>query len=219
MRNTIRRLLGRCRRFAEEQGFLIVTAACVAVITATALYAQPDAQGSASPTLPPQDPVSAARLLQESLAEAAATPAPTAAPPRWSAPLGTAKVLRAFDCDALLPMDSGLWALHDAVDLICPAGSPVYAIADGEVLSCGRDALQGAWITLRHAEGIVSHYAGLESLRGLAAGDAVQQGDVLGLSGNTMAEEASLGPHLHLRVTKDGQAIDPINLWVAQAAE
>lgn len=202
-------------RFIEKQGFPIIVTVCVAVITATALFTMQSRTSYVSPTPPPVEHISAAQLLQQSLANAAtATPAPTATPLQWCAPLDTMEVLRSFDVSSMICMDSGVWAIHDAIDLKTEAGAPVYAISDGEVIAAGNDMLKGAWLTIRHDDRVEAHYAGLALLNDYISGDTVYMGDTIGFCGNGPLDEESSGPHLHLRVTKDGQAIDPNTLWL-----
>lgn len=200
--------------FVEKQGFPIIVTVCVAIITATALYTRQSKADYVSPTPPPVEPISAAQLLQQSLASAAtAVPAPTAAPVQWCAPLDTLAAVRRFDTSAMVCLDSGIWAIHDAVDLKAKSGTPIHAIGDGEVTGAGNDKLQGAWLTIQHKEGIVSQYAGMSLINDYIAGDAVRGGDIIGFCGDGPLDEASLDAHLHLRITKDGQAIDPCSLW------
>lgn len=214
MKEAFRKLRERYIHFIDKQGFPIIVTICVAVITATALFTQQSKAPYVSPTPPPAEHISAAQLLQQSLASAAtSTPKPTAAPVQWVAPMDTLEPLRSFDAAAMTPLDSGVWAVHDAVDLKAAAGTKIRAIGDGEVIAAGDDALQGAWLTVQHQDGIVSHYAGMALLNDYIPGDAVRKGDTIGFCGNGMLDEASLGPHLHLRVTKGGQAVDPCTLW------
>ena len=204
-------------RFVEKQGFPVIVAVCVAVITATALFARKDNAAYVSPTPPVMEHVSAAQLLQQSLANAAkVTPSPTAGPVRWAAPLDSIDELRGFDADTFIQYDSGVWAIHDAVDLKASAGAKVYAIGDGEIVAAGNDDIRGAWLTVRHADSIETHYAGMALLNDYIPGDDVRKGDVIGYCGNAMLDESSLGPHLHLRVTKDGQAMIPSALWQSE---
>lgn len=51
------------------------------------------------------------------------------------------------------------------------------------------------------------------ALAGLQAGDPVTQGQTLGFVGEGPLVERDLEPHLHLRVTRDGNAVDPTLLW------
>ena len=200
--------------FVEKQGFPIIVTLCVAVITVTALWTADQEEVYVSPTPPVIEHVSAAQLLQQSLRDAATpTPAPTTAPRRWCAPLDTTEVIRPFDIASMVQGESGIWAIHDAVDLTTESGAKVYAIADGEVIATGRDKLQGVWITIDHGNGYEARYVGMALLCDYIPGDEVRMGDTIGFAGNTLADERHLGPHLHLRVTKEGQAVDPCTLW------
>lgn len=201
-------------RFVEKQGFPIIVTLCVAVITVTALWTADQEENYVSPTPPVVEHVSAAQLLQQSLRDAATpTPAPTTAPRRWCTPLDTLEVIRPFDAARMEQGASGIWAIHDAVDLKAVSGAKVYAIADGEVTAAGSDKLHGAWITIDHGDGYEARYAGMALLCDYIPGDEVRMGDTIGFVGNGMLDEASIGPHLHLRVTKEGQAVDPCTLW------
>lgn len=214
MKKAFKKVKDHYVRFVERQGFPIIVTVCVAVITATALFTRQSRTAYVSPTPPPVEHISAAQLLQQSLGSAAtATPAPTAAPIQWCAPLETPELLRGFDVSTMICMDSGIWAIHDAIDLATDAGAPVYAIGDGEVTAAGNDALLGAWLIIQHRDGFSSQYTGMALLNDYIPGDAVRKGDTIGFGGKGPLDEARLGSHLHLRVTKDGQAIDPSSLW------
>jgi hypothetical protein len=83
---------------------------------------------------------------------------------------------------------------HDGIDIACPAGSEVCAIADGVVAYTGLDESYGYYVRIYH-ESIGSHsfYAHLASIL-CSEGDTVEQGQVVALSGNT---GNSTGAHLH----------------------
>lgn len=221
MRKVFKEMKDHCIRFADRQGFPIIVTICVAVITATALFTRQNRSPYVSPTPPPAaEYISAAQLLQQSLASAAtATPAPTAVPVQWSAPLDAIEPLRSYDASTMVCLDSGIWAVHDAVDLKAAAGVEICAIGDGEVTAAGNDALHGAWLTIQHRDGYVSHYTGMALLNDYIPGDAVRKGDTIGFGGNGPLDEDGLGAHLHLRVTKEGQAVDPCTLWESAQAQ
>ncbi len=209
-----RRMHGGYMRFAEKQSFPIIATVCVAVITATALWTErrelPD-----DITPPPAEHLSAAQLLQESLREAATpTPAPAPEANRWTPPLTEGHVLCSFDAERMVQSGvTGIWALHDAVDLGSPQGSPVFAMGDGTVIAAGETRLLGGWIEIDHGGGFVALYAGMASVAAYAAGDAVRRGDAVGTVGPGPLDEADRGPHLHLRVLQSGAAVDPLRLW------
>lgn len=214
MKESIRKAWDRYIRFVDRQGFPIIVAVCIGVITATVLLTEHNRDPYAAPTPPPVEPISAAQLLQQSLANAAtATPAPSPTHTKWAAPLDHVEILRAYNAESMARNDSGIWTVHDAVDLKSSAGAEVYAIGDGEVIDAGNDLLRGAWLSIRHDDSVVAHYAGLTLLNDYIPGDTVRRGDNIGFIGNKMLDEISLGPHLHLRITKDGKAADPCMLW------
>lgn len=199
--------------FVEKRGFFLIIGTCVAIIAASAMLSgHTTLTASVAPTLPPRTAQSAAELMQESLAEAiAATPAPTTIRKEWTQPLEELIVLRAFD-DARLQRSevTGIWALHDAVDLKADTGAPVRAITDGIVTAISKKGVLGASIVIDHGQGLCAAYAGMQLLAGLEAGDPVASGQILGFIGGGLVDETDLAPHLHLRVTRDGRSIDPM---------
>lgn len=85
---------------------------------------------------------------------------------------------------------------HAGLDFSIPEGTPILALASGEVIKAQHtpsgDA--GIWVGIRHAKGWVSRYMHL-SRTAVKLGDHVRKGQVIGYSGNT---GLSSGPHLHL---------------------
>lgn len=218
IRSAFAQLKNRYIRFAEKQGFAIITVVCVGVITATAVWSRQE-EVYVAPTPPVSQDVSAARLQQQSLRDAA-TPSPAPVEPQitWTPPLDETRLLRAFDADTMQQSGvTGIWAVHDSVDLEAAPGQKVYAIGDGVVLSVGQDALQGAWLLIDHGNGVEALYSGLAMTGAYLADDKVFGGDVIGYAGSGPLEESDLAPHLHLHVTQNGQAIDPFDLWNERA--
>ena len=141
------------------------------------------------------------------------SPTPTATPVIWRAPLEKVTALRSFDATRLQQSAvTGVWQLHDAVDLAADTGDLVAAMGDGVVLDCGEEGVRGAWAVIDHGHGVIAEYAGMSLLSALREGDPVQAGQTIGFAGSGMIDETDLPSHLHLRVTRDGQAIDPLLL-------
>lgn len=206
-----------CKRYAqfvEKQGFFIIMFACIGVIASTAVWTGHVNQSVPVPTPPVDNVSSAAQLQQESLRDVSTpTPVITAAPSIWRAPLDSLTVLHGFDASRLSQSAvTGLWELHDATDFQCEAGSLVYAIADGTVIETTEKGLDGATVTIDHGHDVIAYYAGMELLSAMQPGDPVEAGQTIGFGGNKMVGETDLGPHLHLRVTRGGNAIDPMLL-------
>lgn len=207
-------LCKRYVRFVEHQGFMIILAVCVGVIAGTAIWTNRTEAPVPLPTPPVGEAASVAQLQQESLKDVATPkPSPSAAPPQWQAPLETISVIRGFDAARMVQSGvTGHWQLHDAVDLRCVAGEPVRSMSDGTVTAVAAKGLMGASLTIDHDQGICAEYAGMSLHAGLREGDPVQAGQIIGFGGNTVLAETDLEPHLHLRVTRRGNAIDPLSL-------
>ena len=97
-------------------------------------------------------------------------------------------------------------SLHSGVDLAADYGTNVLAVADGTVLDCSYDMAYGYILTLEHADGVQTQYAHLSEFL-VKAGDAVRQGQIIAKTGGS---GWSTGPHLHLGVLIDGEAVDPL---------
>ena len=101
----------------------------------------------------------------------------------------------------------GFNRMHQGIDFAAPTGTPVYAAADGIVVTAKREGGYGLMVRLRHAGGTETRYAHLSRFgRGMTAGRRVRQGDVIGAVGST---GMSTGPHLHYEVIAQGRAVNP----------
>lgn len=100
---------------------------------------------------------------------------------------------------------TGEKAFHAGVDVAVPVGTPVPAVADGEVEYAGAMGGYGNLVVVRHPGGQRSLYGHLDSLS-VRAGDGVATGQLVGLSGNS---GRSTGPHLHFETRLDGEPVDP----------
>lgn len=218
----MRRIRAFCRRvsngysaYVERHGLGVIITACIAVIIATAIWTDSRMPDQPSPpALPTGEALSAAELLQQSLADAVKpTASPTEAPRAFVPPLERISVLTAFDATRLQQSRvTGVWRLHDAVDLAAEPGEQIRSMSGGVVLSTGKDTVMGAYVHIEHGDGISALYGGMEGLTGIRAGDPVSKGQVVGFAGNGMLDETDLPSHIHLRVTEDGKAIDPLTL-------
>lgn len=94
---------------------------------------------------------------------------------------------------------------HNGIDFIVDRGTPVLATAPGRVEAAGYDGPNGNRVVIDHGFGYRSVYGHL-SRESVKAGDQVQRGQVIGLSGNT---GRSSGPHLHYTLYYRGQTLDP----------
>lgn len=116
---------------------------------------------------------------------------------------------------------------HNAIDIACPQGTPIYAPAAGYVASA-RDAGYGYnYISLIHTEKLQTRY-GHVSRFAVQAGDFVKSGQIIGYSGGMPGSPGAgyftTGPHLHFEVhtntgetntlgatTTHWEAVNPLN--------
>lgn len=111
---------------------------------------------------------------------------------------------------------------HRAIDLLMPNGTPVIAADDQVIGRLSETPLGGIIIYASDlAAQFVYYYAHLKGYRdGLAVGDTVARGEVIGYVGSTGNASPSQ-PHLHFQVMKrghgrawwDGPPIDPYTFF------
>lgn len=98
---------------------------------------------------------------------------------------------------------------HDGVDFSAQAGSAVRASAGGRVLRAGPNGGYGNFVEIDHGNGVVVGYAHLQDFD-VKEGDTVAPGQTFGRVGST---GNSTGPHLHMRARRNGQSINPAELF------
>ena len=96
--------------------------------------------------------------------------------------------------------------LHSGADFAADYGTNVLAVANGIVLDCSYDAAYGYILTLEHENGVQTQYAHLSEFL-VNAGAEVRQGQIIAKTGDS---GWTTGPHLHLGVLIDGEAVDPL---------
>lgn len=100
---------------------------------------------------------------------------------------------------------------HYGVDYAAPAGTEVYAVADGTVSFRGWDSKGGGnTLKIRHNSQLETGYLHLRGYApGIVAGKRVNQGDLIGYVGST---GTATGPHLDYRVWVNGKPVDPLKM-------
>ena len=111
--------------------------------------------------------------------------------------------------------------LHEAIDIMAPRGTPVYAATDGRIAKLFTSDAGGLTIyQFDHAETLACYYAHLDRYEpGLKEGAEVRRGDRIGYVGSTGNANAD-APHLHFAVFVlgpdkrwwEGRPIDPYPL-------
>lgn len=107
------------------------------------------------------------------------------------------------------------YRLHQGIDIGTGGTTPpIFAVADGTVISAGPAGGWGNFVQVKHADGSVSEYAHQSQIcPQTVVGQTVVQGQVLGYVGTT---GSSTGEHLHFNVVVNGDYTDPQPLIPAQ---
>lgn len=103
------------------------------------------------------------------------------------------------------------WRTHNGMDITAEAGSAVCAAADGTVYAVYDDETMGTTVVIRHADGYATEYASLSQEVAVEPGQQVRVGQTIGTVGSTALLESALGDHVHFSVTRDGEAVDPLD--------
>jgi murein DD-endopeptidase MepM/ murein hydrolase activator NlpD len=98
------------------------------------------------------------------------------------------------------------WFCHNGWDIANPAGTHIYAVADGVVKYAGwSDHGYGYMVVIDHGsfQTLYAHFLGSPTV---SAGQSVGAGTVIGSMGST---GLSTGPHLHFEIRHGSSLVDP----------
>lgn len=207
----------RMKNWLMEYAYLVTLGAVVAVVAASAMYADRVKQER-------EEALRAAAGAAEIAATdvpAAVTPLPTIAPmvfskttfsPRrvtvWPV---SGKIVRAYEREPVLWEALGAVKAHEAIDIAGQAQESVRCAMDGVVTLAVMDELWGWRVHVAHTDGSEGRYAGL-GLSFVSEGHSVTRGQELGTLLESIPCEAELGPHLHFEWISGGVKQDPEGL-------
>jgi len=104
---------------------------------------------------------------------------------------------------------------HLGIDYGAPYGTPVWSVADGEVVTVARLGGLGKAVKIRHANGYVSTYGHLQRYADdLRVGSRVKRKQVIGYVGST---GLATGPHVHYDLRKNGKSLNPAKVQTPPA--
>ena len=98
---------------------------------------------------------------------------------------------------------------HAGLDQRGTSGTPIHAVAAGDVKLAGQFALHGGTVGIDHGQGLKSIYLHMSQIAAKEGGH-VQAGDVIGYVGST---GRSTGPHLHWALYANGEPVNPLQ-WI-----
>jgi murein DD-endopeptidase MepM/ murein hydrolase activator NlpD len=122
------------------------------------------------------------------------------------APLSFRRISSGFSKSRLHPV-LNIRRAHNGTDYVAPKGTPVSAMANGQVLAAGRQGGYGNLVIVRHPNGYKTFYGHLSGFaKGVRKGASVSQGQLIGYVGAT---GLATGPHLHFEMRVNDR---PVNL-------
>lgn len=99
----------------------------------------------------------------------------------------------------------------NGIGIAAPSGTPVRAVASGEVVLAEAMGTYGLTVIVQHGGGDYSIYGSL-ARADVRKGSVVTKGQTIGAVG---ASDPDLPPHLHFEVRPGGRAVDPLT-WLQQ---
>lgn len=101
----------------------------------------------------------------------------------------------------------GIEKFHNGIDLAAPAGTPILAAYNGDVVAAGYSSSMGNYIMLDHGDGLYTIYMHASVLY-VSKGQEVTKGQTIAGVGTT---GRSTGNHLHFGVRLNGNYVSPWN--------
>lgn len=105
---------------------------------------------------------------------------------------------------------TGQRTFHSGIDLATEAGTPIYAVAPGQVVKVFRGGNEGNGVKIQHTDGTASAYLHMVEAPPVSTGEVVSLGQSVGKVGST---GRSTKPHLHFMLyDAQGNKVDPAPL-------
>ncbi|MHB1224043.1 MAG: M23 family metallopeptidase, partial [Gemmatimonadaceae bacterium] len=163
----------------------------------------------------PPDSALAARMRRESALAAGVSRGSHDTPRLWTEPFRRPRESRVTSTfGSGREFNGAVTSRHMGTDYAGAVGAPVHAANRGVVRLVDSFFLGGNVVYLDHGAGVVTAYLHL-SEQGVAVGDTVQRGDVIGKVGAT---GRVTGPHLHWITRYGAVTVDPASLLRVTAA-
>src|SRR5579862_132826 len=96
---------------------------------------------------------------------------------------------------------------HAGLDFAAPQGTPIYATANGTVVTAGNTGnVYGNHVVINHGYGYETLYGHMFRVK-VRPGERIKRGEIIGWVGST---GKSTGPHCHYEVHRNGDPVDPV---------
>lgn len=140
------------------------------------------------------------------------TPTPTPTVIVFSVPVEGGAPFKEFTENTVVFNETlGCYTGHMGVDFKGEENANVLCAYDGVISAIETSYLYGTVVTVDHGNKLCTKYASLEVEEGLAVGQKLKKGDVLGQISTTHKQEYLDGAHLHFEVLEDGVKVNPFN--------
>lgn len=103
------------------------------------------------------------------------------------------------------------WRIHPGIDISCPEGEKVCAVAGGLVVNAYNDLKMGFTVCIDHGNNVTSVYSNLCENVNVYAGQNIKKGDVISTVGNTALFESGDDSHLHFEMQNNGKCVNPLD--------
>lgn len=125
-------------------------------------------------------------------------------------PIDGAKITKDYSNGTLVQSKTmGDYRVHSGIDFGAKAGSKVVAINSGVVEDVYTDAFWGVVAVVNHGGGMKAKYCGLENKSAVKKGTMLKKGEQIGVLSTVPCEQKD-DSHLHLEITVDDLAADPL---------
>lgn len=218
----VRAVYQRYDRMMEKQGFYVVLGVCVLIIVISAVLTFHQRREAKIPVVVEetravggnQEGQTMEEVLIASQGASQTVVVPTEPPFSFAQPVSGVTIRFYTPDEPQFFAAANAWQVHNGIDLQTDYGTPVKASATGTVEWVGQDGNMGLCVELSHANGYSTLYAGLAGADYIKQGDPVHQGQVIAHAGNGVLAEGEDGPHLHFEVRRNGEAVDPLLVFL-----
>ena len=107
----------------------------------------------------------------------------------------------------------GAYKVHLGIDISTAENAPVFAAADGKIKKVWDDALMGKCVAIDHGDEIYTFYKNLDPvlMENIKENAEIKCGEQIGKVGESAISELADEPHLHIEMTVNGIAVDPMD--------
>lgn len=126
--------------------------------------------------------------------------------------LGT-KVIREFsEKEPSYSETLNVWEIHKGVDVSTTEGQEIKSLLNGKVIDVYKDDEHGMSVKVQYDNDIIVVYSNLSEDIKIEKNQELEEGQCIGLAGNTTAVESESEQHVHVEAFKGEESIDPMSL-------